>query len=139
LANIAEKESNLKSKNNPFTADFIRTLFDEHRDNTESKALQGALENTKFSIQGETITVYTPTQIYIDFVRQEQELIERIHSEFPEIDVKLKFEVNEETFPEYKAPKKPKHLTTKEKYEMLIRKNESFKQLVNELKLKIAN
>jgi len=139
LANIAEKESSLKSKNNPFTADFIRTLFDEHRDNTDSKALQGALENTKFKVEVDTVTVYTPTQIYIDFVRQEQALIERIHEEFPEIDVKLKFEVNEETFPEYKPPKKPKHLTTKEKYEMLIKKNDSFRKLVNELKLKISN
>lgn len=139
LANIAEKESSLKSKNNPFTADFIRTLFDEHRDNTDSKALQGALENTKFKVEVDTVTVYTPTQIYIDFVRQEQALIERIHDEFPEIDVKLKFVVNEETFPEYKPPKKPKHLTTKEKYEMLIKKNDSFRKLVNELKLKISN
>ena len=139
LANIAKKEGNKKSKNNPFTADFMRTLFDEHRDKTESKAIQGALENTKFKTEGDTITVYTPTQIYIDFVRQEQDLIEKIHEEFPEIDLKLKFEVNEETFPEYKAPKKPKHLTTKEKYEMLVLKNDSFRLLVNELKLKISS
>ena len=72
-------------------------------------------------------------------MRQEQDLIEKIHEEFPEIDLKLKFEVNEETFPEYKAPKKPKHLTTKEKYEMLVLKNDSFRLLVNELKLKISS
>ena len=139
LANIEQKENNIKSKNNPFTPQFLRTLFDEHRDKSDSKALQGALENTKFEINKDTITVLTPSQIYIDFVKQEKDLIERIHEEFPEIDIKLKFQVSEETFPEYNPPKKPKHLTTKEKYELLLDKNEHFGHLVNELKLKITN
>ncbi|NNE13700.1 MAG: DNA polymerase III subunit gamma/tau [Saprospiraceae bacterium] len=139
LANIAEQENNIKSKNNPLSPDFLNQIFTAYKKNVESKALQSAIEFTKFQISDDTITVLTPTQIYIDYIRQELALIEKIHEEFPEKDLKVKFEVSEETFPDYKPPKKPKHLTTKEKYEMLLIKNADFKLLVEELKLKISN
>ena len=81
----------------------------------------------------------TPTQIYIDYIRQELKLIELLHESFKTNDFNISFEVREETFPNYTAPKKPKHLTTKEKYDLFLNINPKFEQLVDEFKMKLNN
>ena len=139
IASIANQEAEKKQSSMPFESASIKLLFDKYKETVSSNTLKTALEYAKFRLTEDTILVLTPVQIYIDYIRQEIKLIESIHETFPDIDVKLKFQVSEETFPEYQPPKKPKHLTTKEKYEVLLSKNPQFESLVKEFKLKISN
>ena len=139
IANIEEKENNSKDKGHPYTPEAIEAIFQECRENSDSQSLKTALGYAKVKIDGDEVTVITPARIYIDFIKQELHLLEKIHDQYPERDLKLAFEVNEETFPEYEPPKKPKMLTTKEKYDMLVSKNPNFEKLVDTFKLKITN
>ena len=123
----------------PYEVESIVKIFKDYRETCTSKALQTALEYTKFELTEDTILVLTPTQIYIDYIRQELKLLEILHDSFPQNDVKIKFNVREKSFPEYTAPKKPKHFTTKEKYDLLNSLNPNFEKLVKEFKMKISN
>ncbi|NNF21174.1 MAG: hypothetical protein HKN67_04475 [Saprospiraceae bacterium] len=135
-----EKEENDKAGNGiPYNVERIQKIFDEFRDNTESQSLKTAMKYIKVRIDDNTVTIITPTRIYIDFLKQEIHLLEKIHDQYPNRDIKLLFEVNEKTFPEYEPPKKPKSLTTKEKYDLLVSKNPEFEKLVDALKMKISN
>ena len=139
LANIEKTENDKNQKSHPFTPDEISKIFDKSKNATESQSLKTALSFINISVEGNSIIIKTPTQIFIDFIKQELQLIEQIHDHFPGKDIKIQFEVSEETFPDYEPPKKPKMLTTKEKYDLLISKNPNFEKLVNEFKLKISN
>ena len=140
LLNNLEKQSAEHVANSlPYNDESVRNIFDEYRESVTSKALQTALEYTRFELSDDTILVLTPTQIYIDYIRQELKLLEILHDSFPENDIKIKFQVREETFPEYTAPKKPKHFTTKEKYDLLNSLNPNFEKLIVEFKMKINN
>ncbi|MBT8188890.1 MAG: DNA polymerase III subunit gamma/tau, partial [Bacteroidia bacterium] len=140
LLKSIEKEENDKAGNGiPYNVERIQKIFDEFRDNTESQSLKTAMKYIKVRIDDNTVTIITPTRIYIDFLKQEIHLLEKIHDQYPNRDIKLLFEVNEKTFPEYEPPKKPKSLTTKEKYDLLVSKNPEFEKLVDALKMKISN
>ncbi|NNK89704.1 MAG: DNA polymerase III subunit gamma/tau [Saprospiraceae bacterium] len=140
LLKSIEKEENDKAGNGiPYNVERIQKIFDEFRDNTESQSLKTAMQYIKVRIDDNTVTIITPTRIYIDFLKQEIHLLEKIHDQYPNRDIKLLFEVNEKTFPEYEPPKKPKSLTTKEKYDLLVSKNPEFEKLVDALKMKISN
>ena len=119
LNDLQKKNQEIKSKGKDLTEQNLIEIFSTYKDTVESKALRTALEYTKFKISDNEISVLTPTQIYIDYIRQELKLLEIIHDSFPEKDLKIKFDVSEESFPEYTSPKKPKHFTTKEKYDLL--------------------
>lgn len=140
LLNNLQKASDDKLNNGlPYTEESVQNIFDDYREKATSKALQTALEYTKYELSEDTLMILTPTQIYIDYIRQELMLLEILHDSFPQFDIKIKFEVREETFPEYTSPKKPKHFTTKEKYDLLNNLNPNFGKLVSEFKLKITS
>ncbi|NNE25505.1 MAG: DNA polymerase III subunit gamma/tau [Saprospiraceae bacterium] len=139
VANIEEKENNSKDKEHPYSSEAIEAIFHDFKEQTESQSLKTALSYLKVRINEDEVTVLTPARIYVDFIKQELHLLEKIHDQYPEKDLKLAFEVSEETFPEYEPPKKPKMLTTKEKYDMLVSKNPNFEKLVDTFKLKITN
>ncbi len=138
LATIKKKENENAANGLEFSVKEISSLLEEHKNNTDSKSLETALTFSKVLIEKNQITILTPTQIYIDFIKQEVGMIEKIHEKYPGKDIKIKFEVSEETFPGYEPPKKPKMLTTKEKYDLLVSKNPNFEKLVDTLKLKIS-
>jgi len=135
------KAKDLKSREDALdlNADNLRKIFDDYRENVESKAIQTALEYTAFEIEKDAIRILTPTQIYIDYIRQELRLVTLLHDSFKKNDFKISFEVREETFPNYTPPKKPKLLTTKEKYDLFLNINPKFEQLVDEFKMKLNN
>jgi DNA polymerase-3 subunit gamma/tau len=139
LSDLEQKDFARKSESQDYSGKTISKIFESYRENSESKSLKTALEFTAFELKEDEILVLTPTQIYIDYIRQELNLLEQLHHSFPGRDLKIKFEVKEESFPNYTAPKKPKHLTTKEKYDLLNRMNPDFQKLVNEFKLKIKS
>ena len=135
------KAKDLKSREDALdlNADNLRKIFDDYRENVESKAIQTALEYTAFEIEKDVIRILTPTQIYIDYIRQELRLVTLLHDSFKTNDFKISFEIREETFPNYTPPQKPKHLTTKEKYDLFLNINPKFEQLVDEFKMKLNN
>lgn len=139
LSRIEADETEKAASSKPFTEEFIQSFFESQKEKTNSKSLLTALNYVKINIVDDHVKVLTPTQIYIDFIRQENELIESLHDLYPNRDLKMQFEVSEETFPDYEPPKMPKMLTTKEKYDMLISKNPHFEKMVTEFKLKIIN
>lgn len=139
LKDLDDETRNGKEEGLELSEANVMKIFTNYRSKAESRALKTALEYTKVIIEKENVLILTPTQIYIDYIRQELPLIEILHGSFPGTDFNIRFEVSEETFPHYTAPKKPRHLTTKEKYDLFNSINPQFENLVNTFKLKINN
>jgi len=139
IQNVGKKKSLERQSDKPFSEKALIQLFNDYKSKTSSPSVQAAIDNIKIMIDGSDIKILAPTRIYLDFVRQELDLIESIHGNFGNSYDKILYVVSEETFPEYVPPKKPKHLTTKEKFDVLVVKNPQFEKLVKELKLKPLN
>ena len=132
-------QDNTKKKNAPFTVEELKKIFQDYQEKSGSKSVSSALKNIKLEIRDEAIVVLSPNQVFLDFVKQETALLEQLHDDFSDHYKKIIYEVSPETFPDYTPPKKPRHLTTKEKYDLLLEKNPDFGKLVDEFKLKIKN
>ena len=140
LLKSIEKEEKAKIKGSQaLNKKNIRQILDNYKNEISSNSVKTAIDHVKIDIDGHNIKVLAATQIYLDFVKQELQLLENIHLSFPGKDLKIFFQVSEETFPDYEPPKKPKHLSTKEKYELLLSKNPIFEKLIKEFNLKLNN
>jgi len=139
LKSIEKEERDKERDSKQFTIENVVDIIKDYSGTVSSNSVKSALNNIKIELKEDDIKVLSPTQIYLDFIKQELRLIEEIHSAFPNKDIKIIFQVSEETFPDYEPPKKPKHLTTNEKYEMLCTKNKYLKKLIEEFKLKLNN
>jgi len=140
LLKSIEKEEKAKiKKSQDLKPGNVRKILDEYKAQVSSNSVKTAIDHVKIDIEGENIKILAATQIYLDFIKQELKLLEDIHLAFPGKDLKILFVVSEETFPNYEPPKKPKHLTTKEKYELLLSKNPKFEKLIREFNLKLNN
>jgi len=117
----------------------VRKIIEAYKQSITSNSVKSALDHIKIKIDKNDVKVLAASQIYLDFVKQEQDLLEKMYTSFPKNDIKILFQVSEETFPDYEPPKKPKHLTTKEKYELLLAKNPHFEKLIKEFNLKLGN
>ncbi len=139
LINGGETKKNKVRDDLTFSEEGVQQLLDEYKKETDSKSVSSALRYIKPQISPETITFLSPNQVFLDFVKQESRLLEIIHEQFANKYTKIDYEVSPETFPNYSPPKKPRHLTTKEKFDLLLEKNPEFQLLVDEFKLKIKN
>jgi len=140
LLKSIEKEEKEKLKGSQkFNVTNVRKIISAYKETLSSNSVISALEHIKVKVEKENIKILAATQIYIDFIKQEQALLEKMYTSFPNNDIKILFEVSEETFPDYEPPKKPKHLTTKEKYELLLARNPNFEKLIKEFNLKLGN
>jgi len=123
----------------PLTLEGLQSLFDNYKEKTTSPSVKTAIQNIKIEIAKTDIRILSPTQIYLDFIRQESALVELLHENYSNSYDKIIYRVSESTFPDYKPPKKPQHLSTIEKYDMLSKKNPHFNKLVEEFNLKLTN
>jgi len=130
---------NKKVQDTVFDLKGVQEIFDAYEKQTSSPSVKSALSNIKVVLNGSDIQVLAPIQIYLDFIRQETALIEIIHETYSESYDKISYQVSEETFPDYIPPKKPKHLTTSDKYDLLSKKNPHFLKFVDTFKLKVIN
>ena len=132
-------KKNKKVQDRAFDLKGVQEIFDAYEKKTSSPSVKSALSNIKVVLNGSDIQVLAPIQIYLDFIRQETALIEIIHETYSESYDKISYQVSEETFPDYIPPKKPKHLTTSDKYDLLSKKNPHFLKFVDTFKLKVIN
>ncbi len=132
-------KKNKKEQTQVFNLKGVEDIFEAYRKQTSSPSVQSAISNVKLELQGSDICVLAPIQIYLDFIRQESPLIEILHETYSNSYDKIVYQVSEETFPDYKPPKKPKHLTTSDKYDLLSKKNPHFLKFVDTFKLKVIN
>jgi DNA polymerase-3 subunit gamma/tau len=128
-----------KKQTKVFDLDGVQEIFDTYQKKTTSPSVKSAITNIKIELAGSDILILSPIQIYLDFIRQETPLIELLHETYSNSYNKILYEVSEKTFPNYEAPKKPKHLTTSDKYELLVQKNPHFVKFVDAFKLKVLN
>ncbi len=139
LMNGGLKIKSRKKQDKPFTIEGVQQIFNDYEKNTSSPSVKSAINNIKIEILGSDIQILSPIQIYLDFIRQERTLIDILHESYSDSYDKILYKVSEATFPDYSPPKKPKHLTTSEKFDLLTLKNPQFKNLVDTFKLTVIN
>lgn len=136
VASIKKEEDQQRAIKNPFTEDHITQVVSSWKEKTDSKSLQTALNYFKIQIEEDIIVFKTPLEIYQDMIRQESGLMDQVREEYPLQDIKFRFEVDVEAFPNHQAPQKNAILSPAEKYEKLKAQNPAFGDLVKELNLK---
>lgn len=135
LINI-KKQSKQGKNEIELTEENLKSIFDTYKEKSSSPSLKSAFNNIKIVIEKGDIIILAPIQIYLDFIRQESDLMTEVHEQFSKQYNRILYQVSEETFPDYEPPKKPKHLTTKEKYDLLLKKNPDMEKLIKVFKLK---
>ena len=128
-----------KKQTKIFDLEGVQEIFDTYQKKTTSPSVKSAITNVMIELVDSDILILSPIQIYLDFIRQESPLIEILHENYSNSYDKILYKVSEEKFPDYKPPKRPKHLTTSDKYDLLSKKNPHFSKFVDKFNLKVLN
>jgi len=137
VAKIEAEENAANHVDLPFTEEELQKLFSRWRKESTSPTFKSAVDNCKVSLVGEDrIVVKTPSEIFVDMLRQETKMIEEIHQLYPKRDLNIKFMSDRNAFPGYKPPEKIRLFSTIEKYDRFKSMNPYFEEFVVKFKLK---
>ncbi len=139
ITGIKDDEARRKENQLPWTESSILSIIKSYGSGSDSESLKTAMTLTKVNLADKILTIFTPSNIYIDFLKQEIKLMNQLHQAFPGKDFNIVFDAKPELFPDYEQPHQPKYLSTKEKYDLLSSKNPNFPKLVDDFKMKPAN
>lgn len=137
VAKIEAEENAVSKIDKPFTSEELTKLFIKWKEASTSPTFKSAVQNCKVTIAGDDrIVVKTPSEIFVDMLRQESKLIEEIHELYPNRDLNITFMADRAAFPNYKAPEKIRLFSTIEKYDKFKSMNPYFEEFVDTFKLK---
>ncbi len=115
-------------------------MWNDFRNNIESITVKTALKNCTFETQPNSIICYFPSERIKDVFIQQKSFASSIQESFTTTNIALESIVDISRFPEFEAlMKQRRQLTTKEKFEMMEKKNPLIRDLMETLKLKVES
>ena len=136
VAEIAEEETVKKNTVSPFTVKYITSILQEWKNKSKYNSFKTAIDNTKVELSGDQLKILTPTEIYLEMLKQDLKLIEEIRNRYPARELEILFRVELSAFPDYKVPEKTKVLSTIEKIELFKKTNQDFGPFYDKFRLK---
>jgi anaerobic glycerol-3-phosphate dehydrogenase len=100
-------------------------------------SVQLALKNTDNHLEKTTVRVFVPNNVSRDLILQEGHLIDKLREDLGTPELALQIEVDKLRFPEIEEIKANATLTQREKYQMMVDKNEHLQELIKSLGLKL--
>ena len=136
LEEIKKEEENQKDPI-PIDIEKIKNVVFELINNYTSKMVINVLKELEFEENDKTLIIYVPTKLSKDILVQEKELIDKIREVHYNPALEIRVEVDIKRFPDHHEIKTRKILTTKEKYELLIKKNPLISDFIKKFDLHI--
>ncbi len=134
---MKEVEEEKKNKTQPIDLDFDNILktVDEYKKNVKSQIVVNALNEILFEEENKGLKIFVPTDLSKEILSQERDLINllrEIHYN-PTLDIEMVVDLKR--FPEHKEIERKKILSTKEKYEILVKKNPEIQDFITSFDL----
>jgi len=140
INDIKKKESNPSINKLEFSQKTFDALWNEYRNNIDSMTVKNALENCIFEVQPNQVSCFFPSIRIKDIFIQQKEFSTLIQERFVQEDIAIETTVEISRFPDFEElMRKRRTLTTKEKFELLERKNPLIRTLIETMKLKLDN
>ena len=131
-----KKEEGEKKEKLPLDLEKIKDLVSDLKNTHTSKMVINVLNELDFEIiDDDNLHVFVPTRLAKDVLLQEKDLFTKIREAHhnPLLDIEIKVDIKR--FPEHKEMVTKKVLTTKDKYELLIKGNPAIKDFIKTLDL----
>ncbi len=136
---MKEVEEEKKNETQPIDLNFDNILktVDEYKKNVKSQIVVNALNEILFEEENKGLKIFVPTDLSKEILSQERDLINllrEIHHN-PILDIEMVVDLKR--FPEHKEIERKKILSTKEKYEILVKKNPEIQDFIKSFDLHI--
>ncbi len=135
ISKIKESENKQREAKKNFNIQSVQKIWDEYGQNNPSKSVELACKNCKLELEGKELKVTIPNILTKDIIQQEIHLTDRIRTELGTPDMTVSYLVDSSKFPEYEQSVPKTTLSTREKYDMMVEKNENVRDLVKLLTL----
>ncbi len=136
VASIDKEEKKKRAHKNPFTDEFIGGILQEWKKKSLLNSFKSAVTNSKVVVKDNKLTIFAPSEVFSELLKQESDMILDIRSHYPKKEIEIVFEVDSSVFPDYKPPEKVKILTTNEKIALFNQQNPTFEAFIHRLNLK---
>ncbi|MFZ1704049.1 MAG: DNA polymerase III subunit gamma/tau [Saprospiraceae bacterium] len=136
---ILEEESIKAHSRKNLNVDALKSIWIDYMENNPSMSVQLALRNTDIHLENTSLKVYVPNSVSMDLILQESSLIDRLRIELGTPELALLIEIDKTRFPDFEDVKPQLILTQREKYQMMLDKNENLTEFVQKLGLKLDN
>lgn len=134
---IMEDDAKKADSRKNLHVDAIKKIWGEYTQNNPSMSVQLALKNTDIHLEKTTVRVFVPNNVSRDLILQEGHLIDKLREDLGTPELALQIEVDKLRFPEIEEIKANATLTQREKYQMMVEKNEHLQELIKSLGLKL--
>jgi DNA polymerase-3 subunit gamma/tau len=117
----------------------ILVVWQNYRDKTVTPSTKGVLEKSMLDLSDEGLKITVASVIAKEIIQQEIPLMQEIRKSIRNSNLDIEILVDKAQFPETELSKPKKYLGFKEKYELMLAKNQSLEKLVKKLELKKDN
>ena len=110
--------------------ELIKEIWSNYSEHNPSKSVQSALNLAILNLERKTISIKVPTIVSKEMILQESNLIDKLRED-------LEIDVDKSLFPDFEDTKPVQLLTQKEKYMLMLEKNQSLGSFTKKLGLKL--
>ncbi len=117
----------------------ILLVWQNYRDKTVTPSTKGVLQKSMLDLSEEGLKITVASVIAKEIIQQEIPLMQEIRKAIRNSNLDIEILVDKTQFPDTELAKQKKYLGFKEKYELMVAKNQSLELLVKKLELKKDN
>jgi DNA polymerase-3 subunit gamma/tau len=136
-ASIKQTEEARSTARKSISIELIKEIWTNYSEHNPSKSVQSALNLAMLHLEGKTIYIKVPTLVSKEMILQESNLIDKLREDLGLSDLVFDIEVDKTLFPDFEDNKPTQLLTQKEKYILMLEKNQSLGSFTKKLGLKL--
>ena len=136
-ASIKQTEEVRSAARKTISLELIKEIWSNYSEHNPSKSVQSALNLAILNLDGKTISIKVPTIVSKEMILQESNLIDKLREDLGMTDLTFEIDVDKTLFPDFEDTKPVQLLTQKERYILMLEKNQSLGSLTKKLGLKL--
>ena len=136
-ASIKQTEDVRSAARKTISLELIKEIWSNYSEHNPSKSVQSALNLAILNLEGKTISIKVPTIVSKEMILQESNLIDKLREDLGMTDLIFEIDVDKSLFPDFEDTKPVQLLTQKEKYMLMLKKNQSLGSFTKKLGLKL--
>ncbi|MFZ1524175.1 MAG: DNA polymerase III subunit gamma/tau [Saprospiraceae bacterium] len=134
---IKQTEEVRSAARKTISLELIKEIWSNYSEHNPSKSVQSALNLAILNLERKTISIKVPTIVSKEMILQESNLIDKLREDLGMTDLIFEIDVDKSLFPDFEDTKPVQLLTQKEKYMLMLEKNQSLGSFTKKLGLKL--
>jgi DNA polymerase III subunit gamma/tau len=134
---VISEEEEARANSIGLSLENLQKWWNDCQDGTNSPSVVSIFKHTNISLNGKTVVLEVNSPLAKSRILEEIDILTKLRKDFHDPTLLIEFEINESAEAMENRTKRP--LTSKEKYELLVKKNPRLKQLRDSLDLAVDN